>query len=151
MATLTPMSFWIPGSNRLSRAAKEGEPRCVNPSRLAFGASSPRELLVLQPMRNHAVEPQAPLLVLLVVGEIALEPFHVAVALKRQHVGRDAVEKEAVVADDDRAAGEVEQRLLERAQSVDVEVVGRLVEQKQVRPAPQQLRQVHAVALAARE
>ena len=49
------------------------------------------------------------------------------------------------------AAGEVEQRLLERAQRVDVEVVGRLVEQQQVAAALQQLGEVHAVALAARE
>ena len=53
--------------------------------------------------------------------------------------------------DDHRAAGEVEQRLFERAQRVDVEVVGRLVEQQQVAAGAQQLGQVHAVALAARE
>jgi hypothetical protein len=63
----------------------------------------------------------------------------------------DAVEEPAVVADDDGAAGEVEQRLLERPQRVDVEVVGRLVEQQQVAAGAQQLGQVHAVALAARE
>ena len=33
------------------------------------------------------------------------------------------------------AAGEVEERVLERAQRVDVEVVGRLVEQQQVAAA----------------
>ena len=55
------------------------------------------------------------------------------------------------MADDDGAAGEVEQRLLERAQRVDVEVVGRLVEQQQVAAALEQLGQVDAVALAARE
>ena len=53
--------------------------------------------------------------------------------------------------DDHRAAGEVEQRLLERAQRVDVEVVRRLVEQQQVAAAAQQLREVDAVALAAGE
>jgi hypothetical protein len=44
-------------------------------------------------------------------------------------VSGDAVQEEAVVADDDGAAREVEQRLLKRAQRVDVEVVGRFVEQ----------------------
>jgi hypothetical protein len=67
---------------------------------------------VLQLVRDHAVDPQPPLLVFLVVGEVALEPFDVA-----------------LVADDDGAAGEVEQRLFERSKRVDVEVVGRLVEQ----------------------
>ena len=47
--------------------------------------------------------------------------------------------------------GEVEQRVLERAQRVDVEVVGRLVEQQHVAAALQELREVHPVALAARE
>ena len=47
--------------------------------------------------------------------------------------------------------GEVQQRFLERAQRVDVEVVGRLVEQQQVGARLQQLRQMHAIALAARQ
>ena len=62
-----------------------------------------------------------------------------------------AVEEPAVVRDHDGAAGEVEQRLLERAQRVDVEVVGRLVEQQQVAARAQELREVDAVALAAGE
>ena len=44
-----------------------------------------------------------------------------------------------------------EQRLFERPQRVDVEVVGRLVEQQEIAARLQQLGQVHAVALAARE
>ena len=87
-------------------------------------------------------------LVLLVVS---LEPDHAAVALEGQHVRRDAIEEPAVVADHHRTAGECEQRVLEGAQRVDVEVVGGLVEQQQVAAALQELRQVHAVALAARE
>src|SRR6185437_1046146 len=66
-------------------------------------------------------------------------------------VGGDAVEEEAVVADDDGAAGEVEQSLLQRAQRVDVEVVGRLVEQEKVRAAFQHLGEMHPVALAPRK
>src|SRR3712207_7404899 len=50
-----------------------------------------------------------------------------------------------------RAAGEVEERLLERAQRVDVEVVRRLVEEQDVAAALEQLGQVDAVALAARQ
>jgi len=66
------------------------------------------ELLVLDPVRDDGVGPQPPHLVRLVVLEIALEPFDVAVALERQNVRRDAVEEEAIVADDDGAAGETE-------------------------------------------
>ena len=53
--------------------------------------------------------------------------------------------------DHDRAAGEVEQRVFQCAQRVDVEVVGRLVEQQDVATALQHLREVHAVALTTRE
>ena len=74
-----------------------------------------------------------------------------AVALEGEDVRRDAVEEPAVVADDHGAAGIVEQRLLERAQRVDVEVVGRLVEQQQVGALLQHLGEMHPVALAAGE
>ena len=46
---------------------------------------------------------------------------------------------------------ERQQRLLERAQHVHVEVVRGLVEQEEVAAATEQLREVHAVALAARQ
>jgi hypothetical protein len=71
----------------------------------------------------------------LVVLVVALEPHDLAVALEGEDVRRDAVEEPAIVADDDGAAREVEQGLLERAQRVDVEVVGRLVEQQHVAAA----------------
>ena len=79
------------------------------------------------------------------------EPDDLAVALEGEHVRGDAVEEPAVVADDHDAAGEVQQRFFERPQRVDVEVVGRFVEQQQVAALAQQLGQVDAVAFAARE
>ena len=108
------------------------------------------ERLVAQPVRAGVLAQRlaAPALVLL---ERALEPAHVRVALEHQQVRRDAVEEPAVMADDHRAAGEALERVLERAQRVDVEVVRGLVEQQQVGAAAQQLGEVQAVALAARE
>ena len=64
---------------------------------------------------------------------------------------RDPVEKPPVVADDDGAAGEVEDRLFERPQRIDVEIVRRLVEQQDVAAALEHPRHVHAVALASGE
>src|SRR5581483_8571827 len=87
----------------------------------------------------------------LVVAEVALEPHDLRVPLEREHVRRDAVEEPAVVADDDRAARELEERVLERAEGVDVEVVGGLVEQQDVAAAAEHLREMHTVALAARQ
>src|SRR5688572_672698 len=81
-----------------------GQARCAR-------RTSPRKLLIFDPVRDGGIDPEAALLVLLVVLEIALEPFHVAVALEGQNVGRNAVEEPAIMADDDRAAGEILQRL----------------------------------------
>src|SRR5690242_7909152 len=72
---------------------------------------SPAEFLVPDAVRDRGIDAEPPLLVFLVIGEIALEPLDVALALERQHVGGDAVQKPAVVADDDRAAGEILERL----------------------------------------
>src|SRR5579883_2783957 len=77
---------------------------------LAIGAllrRSPREFLVLDPMWDGGIRAEPAHLVGLIVLEVALEPLDVAVALEGEHVGRDAIEKPAIVADDDGAAGEV--------------------------------------------
>ena len=72
-----------------------------------------------------------------------------AVALEGEDVGGDAVEKEAVMADDHGATGEIFQRRFQRGQRFGVEVVGRLVEQQKISTFFQQLGQMYAVALAA--
>src|SRR5688572_11175558 len=107
--------------------------------------------LVAQSVRLVRVVALAAPQVLHVLLVVALEPDHLAVALEGEDVGRDAVEEPAVVRDHDGATGEVQQRLLERPQRLDVEVVGRLVEQQHVSAALQELGEVHPVALAARE
>src|SRR6185312_6798385 len=56
-----------------------------------------------------------------------------------------------VVADDDGAAGETEQRLLQGPEGIDVEIVGGLVQEQQVASALQQLGQVEPVPLATGE
>ena len=83
-------------------------------------------------MRDDGILAEPAHLVLLVILEVAFEPFDMAVAFEGQDVGGDAVEEPAVMADDDGAAGEILQRLFQRAQRVDVEIVGRLVEQQDV-------------------
>src|SRR5439155_8881172 len=91
---------------------------------------------------------QAAVPVGLVVLIIPFEPHDAAVAFEGHDVGGDPVQEPAVVADHHRAAGEADERLLERPQRVHVEVVGRLVEQQQVAPALEQRRQVQPIALA---
>ena len=71
--------------------------------------------------------PKPPLLVFLVILEVPLEPLDMGLAFKGEDVRADAVEEEAVVADDHGAAGEVDQRVFQGAQGFDVEVVGGFV------------------------
>ena len=59
---------------------------------------------------------------------IAIEPDNFAVPLKSQDVGRDPVEKPAVVADDDGTTPEVFKGLFQRPQRIHGEVIGRLVQ-----------------------
>ena len=63
-----------------------------------------------------------------VLRVIAIEPDNFAVPLKSQDVGRDPVEKPAVVADDDGTAPEVLYGLFQGPQRIHIEVIGRLVQ-----------------------
>ncbi len=94
---------------------------------------------------------QAAEFVCLVHFEIAFEPFDVAVAFEGEDVGGEAVEEEAVVADDDGAAGEVFKGFFECAERFDVEVVGGFVEEEDVAALLQHLGHVDAVAFTTRE
>ena len=71
-------------------------------------------------------------LVFLVFGVRAFEEEHLAVSFKRQDVGADTVEEPAVVADYYGTSGKVFQTFFQRTQGVDVNVVGRLVQDKEV-------------------
>src|SRR6185436_18417962 len=117
----------------------------------AAGRSGRRELLVADAVRLVGLGAQAALAVGLVRLVVALEPDHLGFPIEGEDVGGDAVQEPAVVADDHRAARELEERLLESPQGVDVQVVRRLVEQEEVAAGLESARQVEPVALAARE
>src|SRR3954451_15160564 len=142
-----------------ARTARPGEPplqfverdRAVprHPQRLHgpgdYAAALSGERLVLDAVGLVGVATDAAAAVLLVVREVAFEPHHLAVALERKDVRGDTVEEPAVVTDHHRAARELQQRFLEGTQRVDVEVVGRFVEQQQVAAHQQRLGKVEAV------
>ena len=74
-----------------------------------------------------------------------------AAALELEHRGADRLQEPAVVRDEDDGGVDVLQVALEPLQRLDVEVVGRLVEQQQVGIARQRARQRRARELAAGE
>ena len=108
------------------RARRPGDRRCAAPA-----VAGPRPPLGLP--RRVAPGPTA--------GE--------ALPVEDEHVGHGPLEEGAVVADDDQRAGPVVEEVLERAQRVEVEVVGGLVEQQHVRLLGQREQQLHPPALPA--
>src|SRR5688500_18562528 len=102
-------------------------------------------------MRLVGGSTQAAVPVRLVILVVPFEPHDLALALEREHMRRDAVEKPTIVADDDDASRKLKQGLLERAQRIDVEIVRRLVEQQHVAAVAKQLGEMDAVAFASRK
>src|SRR3954447_6055814 len=121
---------WPYASRSDQRRATWWTNRSVTPGSIAG------ELAVGHPVRAGRVGAEPVHLVLLVRLEVALEPeplVGVLVgALPREHVRGDPVEEHPVVGDDHGAAGELQQRVLQAGQRLDVQVVRRLVEQDHV-------------------
>src|SRR6478672_113980 len=107
------------------------------------------ELAVRDPVRARRLDAEPLDLVRLVGREVPLEPEPLAlvgvVALPRQDVGRGPVEEPPVVRGDHGAAGELQQRVLQRLERLDVQVVGRLVEQQHVAAQLEGQREVQPV------
>ena len=83
-------------------------------------------------MRLIRVAAQAFLTILFVLGVISLKKRHLAVALKREDMGRDPIEEPAIMRNHDRTAGKVDERVFESTQRIDVEIVRRLIEKQHV-------------------
>ena len=83
---------------------------------------------------------------LLFVGvEVSFAPMDVTVPFKGQDMGSDSVKEPAVVSNYHHATDEVEDRFYECSQGIDIEVVGRFVEQKHVATSSEEFRQMDAV------
>src|SRR5699024_5945215 len=119
-----------------------------------IACSVPGQFAVGDAVRARGVHTEPLGLVGLIALEVALDPVPLPlgdVALPREDVGAGAVQEPAVVRDHHGAAREALQRVLQRAEGLHVQVVGRLVEQDQVAALFEGQRQVQPVALAAGE
>jgi len=100
------------------------------------------ELLVeLRPLHGLAGQP---FLLLADEGRIVTWPRREPAAIELDDPGREPLEKGAVVGDEDHRAGIFEQEGLEPLDRLDVEMVGRLVEEQQVGLRDQRPGQQHA-------
>src|SRR5450631_1268868 len=104
---------------------------------------SPGQWFVADSMRLCGIFAFTLLVILDVFLIVAFEPEDLRVALEGEDMSCDAVKEPAIVRDDDRATRERDQRIFERAQRFDIEVIGRLVEQQDVAAGLQYLRQMH--------
>ena len=104
-------------------------------------------------MRPLGVDAQAAFPLRFVFGVIPVKKTHLALTLECQNVGRYSIQKPAVVADDDGAAGaEFSSSILfERADRIHVQIVGRLVEEQDIGALLQHAGEVNAISFAAGE
>ena len=102
-------------------------------------------------MRRFAIysEPFATLLFIFL--KVPFAPVDVPVAFEREDVSCDTVQEPPVVTDHDDPAGIIENCFFECAERIDVEIVGRFVQEQQIGAAAQQLREVHSVTFPARK
>ncbi len=100
----------------------------------------------LRPGRRLAARPQP----LLVVVQVAVEDLELAVGHQPERIGH-GFDQVTIVGHDHHAALEALQCDGERMAHVDVEVIGRFIQQQQVRPARHQQSQSQARLLAARK
>jgi hypothetical protein len=109
------------------------------------------ELAVVDAVGAVGLVAQAAVAVGFVVRVIPFEPIYLAIAFEGQDVGGNAVQKPAVVRNDDRAAGEIIKSVFQGAQGIDIQIVGRFVEQQNIGFAFDDVGQMQPVAFAARQ
>ena len=119
----------------------------VNVEGVSMSMTHRQEFATVIERTGGGAEPAFP--VGFVIPVVTLEPHDLAVALEGEDMRGDAVEEPAIVRDDRYAAREFQDSFLERAQRVDVEIVGGLVEQDYVGAGFQHFREMDAIALAA--
>jgi hypothetical protein len=66
--------------------------------------------------------------VLLVFAVRAGKPDNARFILECQDMGRNPIKEPAIMGNDQRASGEIDEGVFERAQGVDIEIVGWLIE-----------------------
>src|SRR5262249_10322310 len=122
-----------PAGERRSKRARRSASLDTRPSpRIREREESAADRPVADSMRLGPFPAEALLLVGLVLLVVAGEEAPLRITLGREDVRGDAVEEPAVVADHQHAAGEFQQRVLQRTQRLHVEVVRGFVEQQYV-------------------
>ena len=102
-------------------------------------------------MRLVCIVAETAFAVFFVLAVVAVKEFNTAIALERQNMRCDAIQKPSIVTNYDGAARKVFKSFFESSHRVHIEVVRRFVEQDDIRAALEHLCEVNAVAFAARK
>ena len=102
------------------------------------------QLLVFESLRLLVA--QTLLLVLLVLGISTLEEINLGITLECEDMCGDTVQEPAVVGNHHGTAGKILETLLQGTYSVDIHVIGRLVEQKDIALILERERQMQPVS-----
>ena len=149
------VTAWARRARSLSRRASAFSSSCRSRRRvLGVRARTGRGPVSLVATAAAARPPEAPERVRRSASQAAIPPGRrpaSAAAVHHDHVGDRALEEGPVVADHHERARPVVEEVLERPQRVEVEVVGRLVEQEHVRLGGQGEEQLHPASLPTRQ
>ena len=107
------------------------------------------QVSVLDPVRLIGFVTEASFSIVLVLAVVAVKVLHMTVAFKRQNMRRDPIQEPAVMANYDRTAREVLERLFEGSHRIDVQVVCRFVKKEDISPGSKHLCEVDTISLAA--
>ena len=121
---------------------------CFKPQIAHFAALGAEDALQRLVAHVHAAHPGIPVILDSKRGDIGSTAQHYAAEAFDRYAA-DAVKEPAVVRDHEHIAREFEDRILQRAQRLDVEVVRWFVEQQHVAAGDERLREVQPSALAA--
>ena len=90
------------------------------------------QLLILKPLWLVGGNAETFAALLFVGLVIPFAPMDVGVSFKGENMGSDSVEEPAIMADHHDTADEVQDRLFQRTQGINIKIVRRFVEQQQV-------------------
>lgn len=95
----------------------------------------PRQAAVFDAMRLVCIVSKTAFAVLFVLAVVTVEKFNTAIALERQNMRCDAIQKPSIVTYYDGASRKVFKSFFESSHRVNVEVVRRFVKKNDVRTA----------------
>ena len=98
--------------------------RAINP----FTNPRSGQFPVFNPVRLIRLNAQSPLAIRFIIGVIALKPQYLRIAFKGQNMGRNPIQKPAIMGDNHRATGKGQQGFFQCPQGFHIQIIGRFIQ-----------------------